>query len=126
MAALEEQQQARIQAQFGEEVRFKIPEQLKKVCSNFPEVKIIETNFQLRDEGKKMKHCAGSYVHSCIEGVSQILHLDTDQGPSTAEIGKRKGQKDWTIFQHYTVNDHAPQQKNREVTEKLLLRLNKK
>jgi hypothetical protein len=61
------------------------------------EVRPLNTTAALIEEGDNMKHCAGGYWRSCLEGHSRLFSLVSPDGRSTLELARRNNS--WAIAQ---------------------------
>jgi hypothetical protein len=120
---LEEVQKKQIEDSLGSFVQFDIPNSIKKIIKNFPNITIIDSNQGLRQEGETMNHCVAGYVRSCITGKSIILHISSTN-ESTGEIGLKDGK--YVIFQHYGKKNSIPSNENQKELENLIIKLNQK
>jgi len=118
---LEEVQKKQIEDSLGSFVQFDIPNNIKDVIKNFPNITIIDSNQGLRQEGETMNHCVAGYVRSCITGKSIILHISLTN-ESTGEIGLKDGK--YVIFQHYGKKNSIPSNENQKELENLIIKLN--
>lgn len=84
----------------------------------------------LRDEGKEMGHCVGSYSWSCRDGTSRILSVRSQESPhwgtrlSTAEI-RVDGSCRPRVFQHKSYKNSMPSTEARKALEWYLEMLEK-
>jgi len=73
----------------------------------------------LKDEGKDMNHCVGSYLTSCLSMKSFIAHIEADTYQSTAELGLTQDNK-LMIVQHRTYSNGNPTQSCKDILTQYL------